>query len=487
MGDTNGRTSDLADFIENDSDQYIPLPHDYELDMLMKKRHNVDKIANSHGQNLINLCIASRMPILNGRTPGDFVGRLTCYNQQGASSVYYILCLDSFIQNIVCTNVKNLTQHSKHCPVGIVVKCDFQITEYASIPTYSLPKKIKLTQENKDIYQSFLSSRDSQNEISLLIRRNDALTQQNIISIVDSFENIVIKAAEDTCSATHTSRPRLDNRKCKHTRPLGTNDNKDVHKLRKQFRKLAYLVSKYPNNSYIRGRIQIARKKLCKASKQQDHETKNKLFEKLENLHNEDPTTYWNIISDLTDKNTTKNTIPDSMIEKLKSHFENLGRPHPDTMHENLQSERERLENEISSNEMLDSLITENEIKHAIKSLKSNKACGPERITNEMLKFGVHSLLTPLCKVFNSVFTSGLYPSKWSTSYISTIHKNGPKTDPSNYRSISITSCVSKIYSSILNSRLTLFLDNNNIINNNQSGFERNEEQLTTYLFLKPL
>ena len=115
---------------------------------------------------------------------------------------------------------------------------------------------------------------------------------------------------------------------------LGTNDNKDVHKLRKQFRNLVYLISKYPNNSYIRGRIQIARKKLCKANKQQDRETKNKkLFEKLENLHDEDPTTYWNIISGLTEKNTTKNTIPDSMIEKLKSHFENLGRPHPDTMH----------------------------------------------------------------------------------------------------------------------------------------------------------
>ena len=209
-----------------------------------------------------------------------------------------------------------------------------------------------------------------------------------------------------------------------------------MQKLRKQFRNLAYLVSKYPNNSYIRGRIQIARKKLCKASKQQNREEKKKkkkkkLFAKLENLHDEDPTTYWNIISDLTYKNTTKNTIPDSMIEKFKSHFENLGRPHPDTMHENLQNERGRLENEISSNEMLDSPTTENEIKHAIKSLKANKACGPDRITNEMLKLGVHSLLTPLCKFFNSVFASGLYPSKWSTSYISTINKKGPKTDPS--------------------------------------------------------
>ena len=81
-------------------------------------------------------------------------------------------------------------------------------------------------------------------------------------------------------------------------------------------------------------------------------------------------------------------------------------------MHENLQSERERLENEISSNELLDSPITDDKIKHAIKSFKSNKACGRDRIAHELLKFGVYSLLTPLCKVFNSVFTSGLYPSK---------------------------------------------------------------------------
>ena len=134
---------------------------------------------------------------------------------------------------------------------------------------------------------------------------------------------------------------------------------------------------------------------------------------------------------------------------------------------------------------MIDSPITENEIKQAIKSLKSNKACGPDRITNEMLKFGVNSRLTLLCKVFNAVFTSGLYPSNWSTSYISTINKKGPKTDPSNYRGISITSCVRKLCSSILNSRLTLFLDNNNITNDSQSGFRKKRKTADSLFILK--
>ena len=70
-------------------------------------------------------------------------------------------------------------------------------------------------------------------------------------------------------------------------------------------------------------------------------------------------------------------------------------------------------------------------------------------------------------------------------SYISTIHKKGPKTDPSNLRGISITSCVSKLYSSILNSRLTLFLDNNNIINDNQSGFRKKRRTADNLFFLK--
>ena len=46
MSDLNGRTSNLADFIENDANQHIPLPHDYEIDLdtplktPIQRRHN---------------------------------------------------------------------------------------------------------------------------------------------------------------------------------------------------------------------------------------------------------------------------------------------------------------------------------------------------------------------------------------------------------------------------------------------------------------
>ena len=106
------------------------------------------------------------------------------------------------MQNIVCTNVKTLTQHSKHCPVaiGFVVIFDFQTDGYNPIETYSLPKKLKITQKNKAIYQSQLSSRTLHDKINILIRRSGALSQQTIDTLTDPFENTVLTAAKETCS-----------------------------------------------------------------------------------------------------------------------------------------------------------------------------------------------------------------------------------------------------------------------------------------------
>ena len=42
---------------------------------------------------------------------------------------------------------------------------------------------------------------------------------------------------------------------------------------------------------------------------------------------------------------------------------------------------------------------------------------------------------------------------------------------PQNYRAISLISCIAKIYSSLLNSRLTSFLEDNNTLADEQNGF----------------
>jgi hypothetical protein len=66
----------------------------------------------------------------------------------------------------------------------------------------------------------------------------------------------------------------------------------------------------------------------------------------------------------------------------------------------------------------LDYEITTGELQKAFSKLKSWKSPGLDNVSNEMLKAS-HSYMNPcLLKLFNAVFTSGIYPSKWPESFV---------------------------------------------------------------------
>lgn len=119
-----------------------------------------------------------------------------------------------------------------------------------------------------------------------------------------------------------------------------------------------------------------------------------------------------------------------------------------------------------------DFMITESEIVKAIKTLKNSKACGFSMILNEMIKHGQIVFSPLLLKVFNTIFTSGLYPKLWSKGYITPLHKKGSVYDPSNYRGITITDAIGKLLNKIINDRLTKYLEKNDIIPKEQIGFK---------------
>ncbi|UYV64149.1 hypothetical protein LAZ67_2006738 [Cordylochernes scorpioides] len=95
------------------------------------------------------------------------------------------------------------------------------------------------------------------------------------------------------------------------------------------------------------------------------------------------------------------------------------------------------LHNVISQNDpILDSEITNADIYKEIAGLKSNKACGPDGIPNEVLKILPDSYILLLKQFYNSVMTTGKYPAIWTNSTIHPIFKNGYKNSPSNYRDL---------------------------------------------------
>lgn len=103
--------------------------------------------------------------------------------------------------------------------------------------------------------------------------------------------------------------------------------------------------------------------------------------------------------------------------------------------------------------------ITEEEIIKCIRQLKSGKSSGTDGIKNKMLKVATPYIMCHLVKLFNSILNSGKFPANWSHSLITPIHKSGKMEDPNNYRGIAVTSCLGKLFISVLVNRLDLFCD----------------------------
>ena len=133
-------------------------------------------------------------------------------------------------------------------------------------------------------------------------------------------------------------------------------------------------------------------------------------------------------------------------------------------------------------NNALNGNFTLQEIQTHIQRLKNKKATGIDQIPNEILKLPViHETLKDLFQLY---FDTGIVPKVWTEAIIKPLPKS-PENDPKiplNYRGISLLSCVGKLYTSILNSRLGKFLENNNLISEEQNGF-RSKRSCSEHIF----
>ena len=85
---------------------------------------------------------------------------------------------------------------------------------------------------------------------------------------------------------------------------------------------------------------------------------------------------------------------------------------------------------------------------------KNSKACGPDDISDEIIKCSIDIILPFLTLIFNKLLNQSKYPESWGLGYITPIFKGGDKTDAKNYRGITINNILAKIYSQILLDRL---------------------------------
>ena len=78
-------------------------------------------------------------------------------------------------------------------------------------------------------------------------------------------------------------------------------------------------------------------------------------------------------------------------------------------------------------------------------------------------------------------------PLMWCSGFITPICKSGGRNDPTNYRGICVSSCLGKLFCSILNQRLREHVNSLNMPHNSQIGFLPNNRTADHALTLRNL
>ena len=116
-------------------------------------------------------------------------------------------------------------------------------------------------------------------------------------------------------------------------------------------------------------------------------------------------------------------------------------------------------------------ILSVDEVENVLNKLDTSKAVGPDLIHNKVLKTASPVISNALTLLFNRSLTEECFPKCWKIAHVTPIHKKENKSICSNYRPISLLSCVGKVLEKCIQKRVFDFLKENNIINPCQSGF----------------
>ena len=192
--------------------------------------------------------------------------------------------------------------------------------------------------------------------------------------------------------------------------------------------------------------------------------------QKLNDLRYKNAKEYWKLL-----KSASHLSQPNISLDNFAAYFKAVNNPDsifytPDEDVINFYERHFKGELQVMFSE-LDLPITVEEILKAISELSNGKASGNDRFLNEFFINGKETLCPYFHILFNKIFLSGYFPESWSAGEIIPLHKKGDKNNVDNYRGITLLSTLGKLFSRILNNRLTTWAETYSVYIEAQAGF----------------
>ena len=166
IGDFNARTGNRDDRLLREKYDSDDAPSEF-FSHIKQKRCNQDEKENKYGKLLLEYCAQTNSYIANGRTLGDFQGRLTCHETRGSSTVDYAIINESLQKNIKKFKVLLPSYGSDHCPLNLEVTYK-PTTGNNKDKLSTIKPKIMWNENTKNIFDWHMNSAEMLSEIENL-------------------------------------------------------------------------------------------------------------------------------------------------------------------------------------------------------------------------------------------------------------------------------------------------------------------------------
>ena len=123
-----------------------------------------------------------------------------------------------------------------------------------------------------------------------------------------------------------------------------------------------------------------------------------------------------------------------------------------------------------------------NKVFSLLNKLDKSKATGLDKISARFVRECADLICVPICDIFNQSISQGIFPDDWKYARVTPLYKQGDRGDVNNYRPISVIPIVAKVFERIVYEQLYAYLEEHDILCQNQSEFRANHSAVTALL-----
>ena len=485
MGDMNARTGVKAECVIIDSDNEcvnepmtdVSITQNMTGDSMIcvndlrdvgmsVERQNMDTGTNEYGSRLLNVCQGADLIMMNGRAGKDKgVGRKTLFNKRGESTIDYVICNKTVVKKIVDFEIHNPNVFSDHVSVSYTLsktggeQCEAEVREARERKKC---RYAKWRNERKEDYVTNIKKReveDRVNRLNEVISNNvdtdmleKAVNELSEMLVTAGSDHIKVRQKGSGGEVGRRETARWFDGECREQQGRFQEAEKRFFDEGTEENRMTMCMER---NRYRK----MCRQKRCEFNKQESM--------RLLELSKKEPKAFWKEIK-------AKDREPGLPECDFYGHFKLLAERESTLNEEGRREIQESLLDDVErTDEILDGTITLSELEENIKDLKSDKSAGQDNVLNEFIVNAPISVRLLIVAIFNNVLNLEYFPDCWAKGGIVPVHKSGDKNVASNYRGITILSCLGKLFTRVMNTRMTKWAERYDKVNESQFGFRK--------------